>query len=120
MKTQCHLPCATEYPTAITVLRAPDELNDDQEIETRDWNDWAIAGYAYGRVKTGTAREVLSAGQTHGQVDAVVFSPWGTKTKDLTNSNALKINGSYYHIIGAINVDELNVEMQFICRKRMQ
>lgn len=121
MKTDnCNLPCGTAYPTKLTILRAPDELNDGQEIEDRDWSEWATAGYAYGNCKTGTAREVFVAGQTHGQVDAVIKTAWSTKTKDLTNSNALLVNGSYYHIIGAINVDELNVEMQFICRKRMQ
>lgn len=116
---QCHIPCGNEYPSSLTLLEAPDDLNDDQEIEDRDFADWTAIGYSYGSVKTGSAREVVAANQTHGQVDAVIRCPWGTKTKDLTNSNAILVNGSYYHIIGAVNVDELNVEMQFICRKRM-
>lgn len=115
---QCKIPCGSDYPSSLTLLEAPDDLNDDQELETRDFAEWTTTGYSYGSVKTGTAREVISASQTHGQVDAVISAPWGTKTKDLTNSNAIFVNGSYYHIIGAINVDELNVEMKFICRKR--
>lgn len=118
MKKKCALPCGGDYPLLLTLLQAPDQLDDNQEIETRDWNEWKTTGYAYGRVQTGSGREVLSASQTHGQVDAVMWTPWQNTTKDLTNSNAVKVNGSYYHIIAAINVDELNTEMQLICRKR--
>ena len=118
MKNSCKMDCGISYPLLLQFLKPPDQLNDNQEVETKDWNEWASAGNSYGRVKSKSSREVLSANQTHGQVDAVVFAPWGQRTKDITNENAIKVNGSYYHIIGAVNVDEMNQEMMFVCRKR--
>lgn len=112
--------CGTTYPLAIQLLKPPDTLNDGQEIDARNWDDWATVGYFYGRCRSGSAREVIAANQTHGQTDAVFWAPWNSVTRSITERNAIKVNGSWYNIRGAINVDELNVEMMLLCTKGPQ
>jgi len=117
---RCYLPCANEYPLALEFLTPPDELDIDYELDTRDWTQWATLGRSYGRVETGSGREFQMAAQIHGLVDAVITAPWGSVSRQVTNNYAIKVNSVYYQIIAAINVDEMNSEMKFICRKVMQ
>jgi len=120
-KHSCSLPC-TNYDKVFRFLRCPDELDANQEIESRDWDAWRSAGACYGKLVTGSGREVQAASQIHGQVDAVCECPWNSVSRLITHFHAIKLIGYdrkpiHYQIIAAINVDENNVTMQYICRK---
>ena len=120
-KKKCAIPCPSKYNKLVTFLKAPDELNANQEIETRDWSDWTETGKCYAEIHTAGSRAVNIANQSHEQVESVVECPWGGTTRRVTGNYAIRrtdVDGTYLyrHIIAAINVDEDNVVMRFICR----
>lgn len=123
-KKSCFIPCADKYDKELTFLRAPDELDDGHEIDTRDWSEWKEAGGAYGAIATqgnrATFRQFEIAGQAHGVVDAIITTAWNDITAAIDHGFAIRIDQfgkkKYYHIAQAINVDENCVEMMFICR----
>jgi hypothetical protein len=124
-KRECHIPCPSDYDKLVVFLKAPDELNDNQEIEARDWSDWTVTGRAYAKIHTTGSRSVNFAQQSHQQVDSVVECSWNAVTRRITGSHAIRrvnFDGSfvYRHILEAINVDENNVTMRFLCRTTTQ
>lgn len=118
-KQTCGLPDPSKYNKRITILRAPDEL-EEQEAETRPWRDWRTKGAAYAAVHTSGSRQVSVASQVHQYVDAVFETPWTQVSKAVRSSDAVKlIQGddiTYWHVVAAENVDMNNVEMRLICR----
>ncbi len=121
-KRKCEIKDPSYYDKFVTFLKAPDELNANQEIESRDWNDWTIDGRSSAKISTKGSRIVNVASQDHGQVDAVIECPWGSTTRTITDSHTVRIrkfDGKYRYlaIINAVDVDFANTEMRFICRE---
>lgn len=116
----CGLPAPETYDKLVTFMKAPNELTDDQELETRDWHDWSEAGRSYARVFTTGSRAVSVANQSHQQIDAVIECPWSKTTNAVKHYFAIKIrdiSGSvYFQVVTAMNVDMGNHTMRFICR----
>lgn len=129
-KHRCEIPCPSKYDKLVFFLKAPDELNDNQEIEARDWTDWTVTGKSYAAIHTIGSRSVTLAQQSIGQqaheyVDSVVECPWNAVSRRITGNNAIRTvdfdgNHVHRHIVQAINVDEKNVTMQFLCRSTTQ
>jgi len=120
-KRKCEIPCASQFNKLVTFLRAPDEFTDTQEIETRDWAEWSGAGKSYAAIHTTGSRAVNIANQSHEQVDSVVECPWNGTTRLIDHTCAIRrtdIDGTflYRQVVAAINVDEQNRMMRFICR----
>lgn len=117
---QCTIPSLQDYDKLVTFLRAPNELTDDQELETRDWHDWSESGRSYARVHTTGSRAVSVANQSHQQIDAVIECPWNKTTNAVKHYYAIRIkdiSGSvYFQVVTAMNVDMANHTMRFICR----
>ncbi len=121
-KQKCEIEDPSSYNKFVTFLKAPDELNANQEIENRDWNDWTVDGRSSAKIATKGSRIVNVASQDHGQVDAVIECPWGSTTRRISDSHSIRLNnydGSkrYLAIINAVNVDLANIKMRFICRE---
>lgn len=119
-KKKCSTSCNNNYDKLIRFLRAPNELNADQEIETRDWSEWDTAGGAYASIHTAGSRAVFVANQTHQSVDAVIECAWNSITRLVGSNYAIKRmnfgEALYFHIVDAINVDFNNQTMRFMCR----
>jgi len=119
-KKKCQTSCSSNYDKLITFLRAPNELNADQEIETRDWSEWDTAGKAYATIHTAGSRAVYIANQTHQSVDAVIECAWNSITRRVGSNYAIKrMNFGeilYFQIVDAINIDFSNQTMRFMCR----
>jgi hypothetical protein len=119
-KQQCAIPSLQDYEKVVTFLKAPNELTDDQELETRDWSDWAVAGQSYARIHTTGSRAVSVANQSHQQIDAVIECPWNATTNAVKHYYAIRIKDLcgwvYFHVIAPMNVDMRNHTMRFVCR----
>lgn len=126
--TTCALPDASAYNKFVTFLKCPDALDADYEINTRDWSKWTVVGTSYAKVSTATGgistsggRQVEMASQAHSIVDAVFECPWGSTTRTVDHGHAIRrktFDGfDYWQIVAAINVNEDNMVMRFVCRK---
>lgn len=119
-KNKCKTSCGSLDDKLISFLRAPNELNADQEIETRDWSDWDTTGKAYATIHTAGSRSVYVASQTHEACDAVIECAWNSISRVVAHNYAIKrMNFGepiYFHVIAAVNVDFKNQRMKFICR----
>ena len=121
-KNKCQTKDPSYYNRFVKFLKAPDELNANQEIESRDWNDWTLDGGSAAKISTKGSRIVNVASQDHGQVDAVIECPWGSTTRRISDSHSIRIKNydntfQYLAIINAVNEDFSNMEMRFICRQ---
>lgn len=119
-KSKCRQTCASKYDKLITFLRPPDELDANYEIDTRDWAAWTEIGPGYVSIVTGGGREIEVANQIHGHVDAIIECQWGSVSRTVDFGCAIRRQGfgdpTYWQVIAAINVNENNVTMKFICR----
>lgn len=120
MKKKCSTSCNDTDDKLVQFLRAPNELNADQEIETRDWSEWDTAGKSYASIHTAGSRAVYVANQTHQSFDAVIECAWNSITRVIGSNHAIKRmnfgEALYFHVIAAINVDFKNQRMRFLCR----
>lgn len=119
-KQKCQTSCNGTDDKLISFLRAPNELNADQEIETRDWSEWDTTGKAYATIHTAGSRAVYVANQTHQSVDAVIECDWNSISRLVGAHYAIKRmnfrEAQYFQIVSAINIDFNNQRMRFLCR----
>lgn len=108
--------CPSDYDKVAEFLEEPTELNELNEVVKSDGN-WTVMFKRYASLETGTGREVWKASQAHSQVNAVIKTPWDSRTRDLTADNRVRIKGKTYEILTVDNKDGNDVEIIMGCRR---
>lgn len=111
--------CVNEDTRQLTFLKPPSNpnfINDIEDLGEPD-NTWTVLLKRYGSVETTSGREIWKVQQARPEVQALIECNWDAQLQSLVTSRcAIQVNGQYYNILAAYNVDEANERFRCECR----
>lgn len=113
----CEVDCGADHDKLLEFIEPPADPNNLNDLQTTDPGVGAVVFRSYGKIETGSGREVWKARQVVPEVAAVIESKWSPELEDVTSRYRIRVNNKLFEILAVQNVDEDNRLMQFWCRR---